>query len=176
MDNQSFYQSALMCLNSLWDWHSFWTQTVEPARQHLDSFCDICFPFHILQCHIAARMAKWHSAAMNQPPKTFYSFNRRHAGQGNEITLPSFILSQNLLQICPVLSSVFPSVTLLHSPFLSFSLGLLAWKLSVSKMKFPNCCKWLAICVNGWDEKSIIIIQIQRPKYKKMGKWKCPKK
>lgn len=108
---------------------------------------------------------------MNQPPKTFYSFNWRHAGQGNEITLPSFILSQNLLQICPVLSSVFPSVTLLHSPFLSFSLGLLAWKLSVSKMKFPNCCKWLAICVNGWDEKAIIITaKIQKNGQMKMAK------
>lgn len=75
-------------------------------------------PFHLLQCRsdMAARMTEWHQP-MNQPTKTFHSFNWRQTGQENEITLPSFIrfwssqftLFRFSLSLCSNIVSLFAS-------------------------------------------------------------------
>ncbi len=85
-------------------WPTCWTQSVEAARQHLDSSCDMCLLLHRLRCHndMAATMTEWHSSAMNQPPKHFIHLTK--GIQVKAIKLPchlSFSLPSLLLEPLP---------------------------------------------------------------------------
>lgn len=134
-------------------WPTRWTQSVETARQHLDSSCDICFLLHLLQCHndTAATITEWHSSAMNQPQQHF-----SHLTEGVQVKT---IKLHCHLSFLPPSSSRSPQFTLFYFPLslLSTFIVFLFIQISVHKLFSP---KWnLQIVAND-------------PPFKKMEKMK----
>lgn len=85
------------------------------------------------------------------PRKTFCSFNWRHAGQDNKITLPSFILSPRLLLVWPDHQPPFASVTPPHRPALSSSPNV-STEIALSKKKSPKLLQ-ITRCSRKWTDE-----------------------
>lgn len=92
-------------------WPTRWTQSVEGARQHLDSACDSGFLLHLPQRHreVVVTETVCRSSIYESTPKPFRSFIWRRTGQDNKFTLPSFIFYLRLLLVSPIHPHLFPS-------------------------------------------------------------------